>query len=53
MKTQEKTKVEFPGLLGGMMKFFGGKSAKEGMVNTIARARQSLIPSIDELRPIG
>lgn len=36
VKSQQKTKVDFPGLLGGMVKFFGGKAAKEGVVSTIA-----------------
>jgi hypothetical protein len=49
VKTQEKTKVEFPGLLGGMMKFFGGKSAKEGMVNTIAVRGNRMMTVNDKL----
>lgn len=36
VKTQEKTKVEFPGMLGGMVRFFGGKAAKEGVVSSTA-----------------
>ena len=36
VKTEEKTKVEFTGMLGGFMKVFGGKSAKEGIINKVA-----------------
>jgi len=36
VKTEEKTKVEFTGMLGGFMKVFGGKSAKEGIVSKVA-----------------
>lgn len=36
VKTEEKTLVQFGGLLGGIMNKFGGKAAKEGVVNTVA-----------------
>jgi len=36
VKTEERTRIEFPGALGGIMKVFGGKSAKEGVVNKVA-----------------
>ena len=36
VKTEERTRVQFPGMLGGFMKVFGGKSAKEGVVEKIA-----------------
>lgn len=36
VKTESKTKVEFPGLLGGIVKTFGGKSAREGIVSKTA-----------------
>ena len=36
VKTQEKTLVKFEGMLGRMVGLFGGKAAKEGIVNTIA-----------------
>ena len=36
VKTQEKTRVQFGGALGKMINFFGGRSAREGIVNTIA-----------------
>jgi hypothetical protein len=36
VKTEERTKIEFPGLLGGLMKAFGGKAAREGVVSKVA-----------------
>lgn len=36
VRTEERTQVQFTGLLGGLMTHFGGKSAKEGFVNTVA-----------------
>ena len=36
VKTEEKTQVKFTGLLGGMMKIFGGKAANEGISETVA-----------------
>ena len=36
VRTEERTQVQFSGLLGGLMTHFGGKSAKEGLVNTVA-----------------
>ena len=36
VKTEERTQVQFTGLLGGIMNRFGGKAAKEGLVNTVA-----------------
>jgi hypothetical protein len=36
VKTREKTQVKFEGLLGGAMRLFGGKAAKEGIVSTTA-----------------
>jgi hypothetical protein len=36
VKTEERTKVEFAGPLGGFMRVFGGKSVKEGIVNKVA-----------------
>lgn len=35
VKTQEKTQVKFEGMLGRVMGLFGGKAAKEGLVNTV------------------
>jgi hypothetical protein len=36
VKTEERTKIELPGLLGGFMKTFGGKAAREGVVSKVA-----------------
>lgn len=36
VKTDEKSHVEFAGMLGKMVNFFGGKSAREGITSTIA-----------------
>ena len=36
VKTEEKSLVKFEGFLGRMMGLFGGKAAKEGIVNTLA-----------------
>lgn len=48
VKTEEKTKVEFPGLLGGMVRFFGGKAAKEGVVSTSALRGNRLMTVTDK-----
>jgi len=36
VKTEERTQAQFGGLLGGLMNRFGGKAAKEGLVETVA-----------------
>jgi len=36
VKTQERAKATFEGMLGKMVGMFGGKSAKEGIVSTVA-----------------
>jgi hypothetical protein len=36
VQTQEKTHVQFAGALGRMVNMFGGKAAKEGIVQTVA-----------------
>ncbi len=36
VKTDEKSHVEFAGMLGKMMNFFGGKAAREGVTVTVA-----------------
>jgi hypothetical protein len=36
VRTEEKTHIEFAGMLGRMVNFFGGKAAKEGIVSTVA-----------------
>jgi len=35
-KTDEKTHVQFSGMLGGVVNFFGGKAAREGVTSTVA-----------------
>jgi hypothetical protein len=36
VKTEQKTRVQFGGVLGGIVNFFGGKSAREGVTSTVA-----------------
>jgi hypothetical protein len=36
IQTQEKDQVQFPGMLGRMMNLFGGKSMREGTIDTVA-----------------
>ena len=48
VKTQERTKVEFPGMLGGMVRFFGGKAAKEGVVSSTALRGNRLMSVTDK-----
>jgi hypothetical protein len=36
VKTEEKNQLKMEGVMGRMMSMFGGKAAKEGIVNTIA-----------------
>jgi hypothetical protein len=36
VRTEQKSRVEFGGVLGRMMNMFGGKSAREGVVSTVA-----------------
>ena len=36
VKTDEKTRVQFTGVLGGIVNLFGGKSAREGVTSTVA-----------------
>jgi hypothetical protein len=49
VKTEQKTQVQFGGLLGGIMNEFGGKSAKEGLVDTPSDPRSMLMTSSTEL----
>jgi hypothetical protein len=35
VKTDEKTRVELGGMLGGVIKMFGGRGAREGVVSTV------------------
>ena len=36
VKSKQKSQVKFEGMLGRMMGMFGGKAAKEGIINTVA-----------------
>ena len=36
VRSEEKSKIEFTGMLGRMVNLFGGKGAKEGIVSTVA-----------------
>ena len=36
VKMQQKTQVKFEGMLGRMMNLFGGKAAKDGIVQTVS-----------------
>ncbi len=36
VKTTEKSQIKFEGMIGRMMGMFGGKAAKDGIVNTVA-----------------
>lgn len=36
VKTEEKSKVEFPGMMGKVVGFFGGKAAREGVSEIVA-----------------
>jgi hypothetical protein len=36
VKSQERTKVQFEGALGKVVNLFGGRAAREGIVNTVA-----------------
>ena len=36
VKTEEKSQVQFPGMLGRMMGLFGGKAMREGVTDTVA-----------------
>src|SRR5262249_61406853 len=36
VRSEEKSKIEFAGMLGRMVNLFGGKGAKEGIVSTVA-----------------
>jgi hypothetical protein len=36
IKVQDRTAVEFEGVLGGVVNLFGGKAAREGITSTVA-----------------
>jgi hypothetical protein len=36
VKTQQKSQIQFPGMMGRMMGLFGGKAMREGVIDTVA-----------------
>src|SRR5512139_953099 len=48
MKSSQKTQVKFEGMLGKMMGMFGGKSAKEGLVSTVAISGDRMMTVTDQ-----
>jgi hypothetical protein len=54
IKTDEKTRVQFGGVLGGIVNLFGGKAAREGVtsavaVKAIARPLRATIPAASSI----
>jgi flagellin-specific chaperone FliS len=52
VKTEEKNQLKMEGMMGRVMGMFGGKSAKEGLVNTVAvkgNRRMTISENIGEL----
>ena len=47
VKTQERTRVQFEGALGKVVNFFGGKAAREGIVNAVALKGDRMISTND------
>lgn len=47
VKSQERTKVQFEGALGKIVNLFGGRAAREGIVNTVAVKGDRMISTND------
>jgi hypothetical protein len=47
VKTQERTRFQFAGALGKVVNFFGGKAAREGIVDTVAVKGDRMISTND------
>lgn len=47
VKTQERTLVKFEGALGRVINFFGGRGAREGIVNTVAVKGDRMMSTTD------
>ena len=47
VKSQERTKVQFEGALGKIVNFFGGRAARDGIVNTVAVKGDRMISTND------
>jgi len=48
MKSKQKTQVKFEGILGKMMGMFGGKTAKEGLISTVAISGDRMLTVNDQ-----
>ncbi len=49
VEVEQKTKIEMPGVLGGVYKMFGGKSAREGMTSrTVVQGDRKLTVTGDD-----
>ena len=47
VKSQERTRVQFEGALGKVVNFFGGRAAREGVLNTVALKGDRMISTND------
>jgi hypothetical protein len=47
VRTDQKTRVQFAGMLGRMMNLFGGKAAREGITSTVAVKGNRKVTSTD------
>jgi hypothetical protein len=47
VKTQERTRVQFEGALGKVVNFFGGKTAREGILSSVAVKGDRMISTND------
>ncbi|HXG90305.1 MAG TPA: hypothetical protein VNJ02_18415 [Vicinamibacterales bacterium] len=52
VRTDQKTQVQFGGMLGRMMNMFGGKAAREGMTSTIAVKGNRKVTMTDSMSQI-
>jgi hypothetical protein len=52
VRTDQKTRVQFAGMLGRMMNLFGGKAAREGVTSTVAVKGERKITSTENTSQI-
>jgi hypothetical protein len=52
VRTEQKTQVQFGGMLGRMMNLFGGKAAREGVTTTVIVKGDRKVTSTDATRQI-
>ena len=52
VRTQQKTQVQFAGMLGRMMNLFGGKAAREGITSSVAVKGDRKVTSTDNTSQI-